>query len=210
MDAHVLEPSSGACRTFHVFWNQLLPFHVSMFPCFHVSMFPYFHVSMFPCAFSFKMLGNHTGCLCLVHLVQTQIRTPRFTCASRAEQDIKKWLRTDFTHLHEPARHEGRLTMRSVSLGVLAGKKLERMHRFDMHLASLGSAKQRGNSKVVPFECSQEQEADIAACLEHSSEWHWDIFTLSEKCGGRELQVIMHPYMHAFAYVSLGQMQSHE
>jgi hypothetical protein len=117
-----------------------------------------------------------------------------------AEQDIKKWLRTDFTHLHEPARHEGKLTLRSVSLGILAGRKLDRdrVKRMDVDLSSsCDGAKPRGNSTVVPFECSEKQEANIAAVLDDSTEWHWDIFALRDKCGGRELQVIIHSCMHA-------------
>mmetsp|Transcript_9197 Transcript_9197/g.22789 ORF Transcript_9197/g.22789 Transcript_9197/m.22789 type:complete len:629 (+) Transcript_9197:234-2120(+) len=99
---------------------------------------------------------------------------------SDEDEEIAEWLRADFMQTRARKTTDLKSRMKTVGLGVLAGKNLLKL-------------KKAGPTVLpdLPFECENiEEERKILTALQGVAQWDWDIFKLREASGGRELQVM--------------------
>jgi hypothetical protein len=99
---------------------------------------------------------------------------------SNEDEEIAEWLRADFMLTRTRKVTDLKNRMKTVGLGVLAGKNLIRLTK-------------QGPSVLpdLPFECANLQEEQaILMSLQGTTSWDWDIFKLRETSVGRELQVL--------------------
>uniref|UniRef100_A0A7S0VYN7 Phosphodiesterase n=1 Tax=Hemiselmis tepida TaxID=464990 RepID=A0A7S0VYN7_9CRYP len=99
---------------------------------------------------------------------------------SDEDEEIAEWLRADFMQTRVRKNMDLKNRMKTVGLGVLAGKNLLRLTK-------------QGPTVLpdLPFECTDlAEEQAILMSLQGATSWEWNIFKLREASGGRELQVL--------------------